>query len=218
MPRVSKKRKFKGTNRWTVQKQRDESEGHLTGESTPVEASSGSDDEVSFVGSPETSTASEKKLKTRKKSPDEAYYTAPSDAKSYRLVELSSLMKSFQELHSCKGGKLILNEDQARTYGNSSLLSIDCSKCKKKVYLQTSGNNCERWNPTSAIDVNRRMVYSAFEIGIGREAVATLCEIFNMPPPCSKNSWDKHSKVLFEAHKTTIESRLKEARQRVVDH
>ena len=126
-------------------------------------------------------------------------------------------MKTLEKFHKCKGGKITFKDDQASRDGNSSLLHIECSKCKEKVYLQTSGNNCESWTPGSSIDVNRRMVYSAFEIGVGREAIVTLCEIFNMPPPCSKNVWEKHSEALFQAHKEAINSRMEAARQRVVE-
>ena len=116
------------------------------------------------------------------------------------------------------GGKIVFQEDQAKRYGNSSLLHIECTKCKQKVYLQTSGNSSENWNASSAVDVNHRMVYSAFEIGVGREAIATLCEIFNMPPPCSKNLWTKHSEILFEAHKKAIASRMEAAKLRVEEY
>ena len=83
-------------------------------------------------------------------------------------------MRTFEQLHQCKRGKLTFIEDQARWYGNNSLLYVECSKCKKKVYLSTSGNHSERWNASHAVDVNRRMVCSACEIGVGREAIATL--------------------------------------------
>ena len=44
---------------------------------------------------------------------------------SYRLVELSSLLKAFQPLHQCEvGGELTMSEDEALMYGNSSVSAV----------------------------------------------------------------------------------------------
>ena len=84
---------------------------------------------------------------------------------SYRLVELSSLLKAFQPLHQCEvGGELTMSEDEALMYGNSSVIHIECSKCDTKLDIQTSGNSSESWTPQTAMDVNRRMVYAGSEI------------------------------------------------------
>ena len=128
-------------------------------------------------------TASERKMVTV----TPTKYHEEESSISNRLVELSSLMSTFQELHNCKRGKLVYNDEQAKRYGNSSLIHIECTKCKKKVYLQTSPNSGGQWRAKNA-DINRCMVYSACEVGVGREAMSVMCDVLNMPPPCQPSS------------------------------
>ena len=70
-------------------------------------------------------------------------------------------MQTFEELHKCRGGKLVYNDEQAKRYGNinSSLINTECTKCKKKVHLQTSANPGGNWKVQNAVDINRRMVF-----------------------------------------------------------
>ena len=126
-------------------------------------------------------------------------------------------MRTFEEFHKCKGGKIVFNEDQAKCYGNSSLIYLECTKCKKRASLQTVGTSNKQWQASNAMDVNRRIVYSACEMGVGREAIAVMCEIFNMPTPCSTPSWDKHQEALYAAHLKAVATRLEAARQEVHD-
>ena len=127
-------------------------------------------DESSFSGSElqdSVQTASERKLENATPSSSSGVpYSDYGSAISYRLVELSSLMQTFEELHRCRGGRLVYNDEQAKRYGNSSLINIECTKCKKKVHLQTSANPGGNWRAQSAVDVNRRMVFSACEMGV----------------------------------------------------
>ena len=59
------------------------------------------------------------------------------------------------------------------------------------------------------------MVYSAFEMGVGREAISVLCGILNMPPPCQPSSWNEHSQTLYQAHKEAVDKKLAKARVHV---
>lgn len=92
------------------------------------------------------------------------------------------------------------------------LIHIECTKCKKKIYLQTSANCGGKWKAKNASDINRRMVYSACEMGVGREAISVMCEILNMPPPCQLTSWNEHSQILYQAHKEAVDEKLAKAR------
>ena len=83
------------------------------------------------------------------------------------------------------GGELTIKDDVARTYGNSSVIEIECSKCDTKVELQSLGNTSGSWTAKNALHVNRRMVYAASEMGVGRESMSALCDILNMPSPCN---------------------------------
>ena len=137
-------------------------------------------------------------------------------AYSYRLIELSNLVNAFEPLHECEfGGELKVGDDEARRYGNSSVINIECSKCEVKIELQTSGNKSQVWKPQNAMDTNRRMVYSSMEMGVGREGMSVLCDVFNMPPPCHHKAWDNHVAALYEAHKQAVAEQLQKARDKV---
>ena len=217
MPKKPKKRRFHGTPVWQMKQELQEGSGESSQpvtegndpESDPGDSLSSQSEEECFK-----ETASERKLGTVKRTRTTEYYEDQSSI-SYRLVELSSLMNSFQELHNCKKGKLVFNDEQAKRYGNSSLIHIECTKCKKKVYLQTSANCGGKWKAKNASDINRRMVYSACEMGVGREAISVMCEILNMPPPCQPSSWNEHSQTLYQAHKQAVDEKLAKARMHV---
>ncbi|PFX17994.1 hypothetical protein AWC38_SpisGene17659 [Stylophora pistillata] len=58
-------------------------------------------------------------------------------------------------------------------------------------------------------DINRRVVCAAFEMGIGREGVAKLCEILNMPFSISIDTWYNHEEILHAAHNKVTKEQLK---------
>ena len=62
-------------------------------------------------------------------------------------------------------------------------------------------------------DVNRRVVYSATEIGIGREDISKLCEILNMPFSVSRDTWHSHEDALLQAHNTVVQVELEKNRR-----
>lgn len=57
-------------------------------------------------------------------------------------------------------------------------------------------------------DVNRRLVCGAFEMGVGKEGMAKLCELFNMPLNVSLSSWYDHEEVLSKAHEEVVQDQL----------
>ncbi|XP_048583267.1 uncharacterized protein LOC5520998 isoform X1 [Nematostella vectensis] len=66
-----------------------------------------------------------------------------------------------------------------------------------------------------AMDINRRLVYAAAETGIGREGMATICEILNMPQPMSSQAWKDHQNTLYSAHKKAVSEHLESSRARL---
>ncbi|CAB4012625.1 Hypothetical predicted protein [Paramuricea clavata] len=108
-----------------------------------------------------------------------------------------------------------MRDEVARTYGNSSVIEIECSKCDTNVELQTSGNTSGSWTPQGAMDINRRMVYAASEMGVGRESMSAMCDILNMPSPCNRSAWNNHVNTLYEAHKKVVAENLEKAREKV---
>jgi hypothetical protein len=63
------------------------------------------------------------------------------------------------------------------------------------------------------------MVYSGMEMGVGREAMSVMCDIFSMPPPppppCHHKAWDQHVAALYAAHKKAVVEQLQKARNKV---
>ena len=198
MPKRKKGQRFKGTHWWEKKR------------------SSGEDD------NPVASTASERKLLADDDSdseyerdlPQTCEETAPEDP-GYRLVHLSSMKQAFEKNHHCQDAQMILVEDEGKRFGQSSVFSVQCSKCKMETPLQTSKTTGSSWNPRDATDINRRVVYAASETGIGREGMATMCDILNMPQPISTKAWHDHNNALYAAHKTVIEKHLKSTRDRL---
>ena len=72
-------------------------------------------------------------------------------------------------------------------FNDEQVQSIECAKCKTKVHLQTSANQGDNWKAQNAVDINRQVVFSACEMGVGREAITVMCDILNMPVPCPTN-------------------------------
>ena len=198
MPKRKEGQRFKGTHWWEKKR------------------SSGEDD------NPVASTASERKLladddsdsENERDLPQTCEETAREDP-GYRLVHLSSLKQAFEKNHHCQDAQMILVEDEGKRFGQNSVFSIQCSKCKMEAPLQTSKTTESSWNPRDATDINRRVVYAASETGIGREGMATMCDILNMPQPISTKAWHDHNNALYAAHKTVIEKHLKSTRDRL---
>ena len=204
MPKVSKKKQFHGKNRWNTLSPISSSE--LASE--PVSSSTS----TPYGSTPVNETASIQKITSQNNDRREDF----NGEYGYRPIELSNLANAFQSLHNCEsGGELKVTDDEARRYGNSAVIIIECSKCDTKIELQTLGNKNQGWNPKSSIDINRRMVYSAMEMGVGRDGMSVMCDIFNMPPPCHPNAWKNHVTALYEAHKKAVSEQLQEARDKV---
>ena len=49
-------------------------------------------------------------------------------------------------------------------------------------------------------DINRRVVYGAFEMGVGKEGIAKLCELLDMPFSMSADTWYSHEQKLNLSH------------------
>ena len=132
MPRASKKQRFHGTPYWKIKQAQQENGSEIPASLPDQSVSSDVPDQLDSSQSDEElvkETASTRKLETCA-SPNSCSYDGNFSSVTYRLVELRSLMQAFQQLHKCKGGRLVYNDEQAKRYGNSSLLHIECTKCK----------------------------------------------------------------------------------------
>ena len=61
-------------------------------------------------------------------------------------------------------------------------------------------------------DLNRRIVFGGFEMGIGKEGIAKLCEMLNMPFSMSLSTWYDHEEVLSKAHEEVVQEQLTKTR------
>ena len=153
MPKVSKKRRFYETPFWRCKQEVQEDvveSPQPVPETNKPESDPGVSDSSQSDAECLKETASERKLGTVTPTHTEEHYEDRTSI-SYHLVELSGLMTTFQELHKCNGGKIVYNDEQAKEYGNGSLIHIQCTKCKKKVYLQTSANCDGNWKAQNAL-------------------------------------------------------------------
>lgn len=125
MPKKPKKHRFHGTLSW--QRKQELQEGASESAQPVTEGNDPESDPGDSLSSQSEEeclkeTASERKRGTVTRTRTTEYFEDQSSI-SYRLVELSSLMNSFQEPHNCKKGKLVFNDEQAKRYGNSSFNS-----------------------------------------------------------------------------------------------
>ena len=106
-------------------------------------------------------------------------------------------------------------ESESDRFGLSSSLYAACDSCGMKEFLVTGYHNATDTVPRSIQekDINRRIVYASYEMGVGKEGISKLCEILNMPFSMSKLTWYNHEDVLFESHKDVVLAMLENNRE-----
>ncbi|CAB3984028.1 Hypothetical predicted protein [Paramuricea clavata] len=114
----------------------------------------------------------------------------------YRIVYIENIRKAVEMMHKCKNGTIITCEDVSKRAGLSSSYYFECTKCRQRVDMDTS-KPVE--GKARSFDVNRRTNFAMGELGLGREALATICEILNMPPPVSDSAYEKHNRSKDDA-------------------
>ncbi len=129
----------------------------------------------------------------------------------YRIIWTDNLVQCVNKLHRCNGANLKLVEKTKQ--GLHSEMGLKCSHCGRVTAFPTSCPNEETKNPTrQGVDINRRATFAALEIGIGREALATVCEILELPTPVHSKSYQAHEESILHAQVEIVEKHLKEAR------
>lgn len=135
-------------------------------------------------------------------------------------------MKFVRGIHSrgpCASGNVKLIEKSIERFGISSSLFAKCHECGMEEFMATGEHDGDQETPRTiqGKDINRRVVCAAFEMGIGREGVAKLCEILNMPFSISIDTWYNHEEILHAAHDKVTKEQLKanaiEAKQVAID-
>ena len=67
----------------------------------------------------------------------------------------------------------------------------------------------------SCMEVNRRSVLAAREIGCGWERLSKFCSFMNMPPPVAYKSYNSHVEHIFEAARKKGRESMHRARELV---
>lgn len=130
----------------------------------------------------------------------------------YRIMDMGNLCDAMQEMHKCKGGKIAVKE--LNRSGLGSKLLFECSVCDHKVYMDTSRKTAGK---VKTFDINRRTVFAAGELGLGREGVAMLCDIINLPNPLYDTAFQKHVKGIHNSTNTVLDNELRCSAQRLRD-
>ena len=134
------------------------------------------------------------------------------EEQGYRIVYIENIRKAVESMHKCKNGKIITCEDALKRAGLSSSYHFECTTCKQRVDMDTS-KPVE--GKARSFDVNRRTNFAMGELGLGREALATICEILNMPPPVSDSAYQKHNRSVNLATRKVLDEKLNDAGHRV---
>ena len=100
-------------------------------------------------------------------------------------------------------------------YGLSSSLYAVCGNCGMKEVLATGYHNTNDTLPRSnqGKDINRRIVYASYEMGVRKEGIVKLCEVLNVPFSMSKLTWYNHEDMLFEAHQDVVLAMVEKNRE-----
>ena len=100
-------------------------------------------------------------------------------------------------------------ESTVNRMGISNSLFVKCD-CGMTEFLATGDHPSNDTTPRTiqGKDLNRRIVYGTFEMGVGKEGIAKLCEMLNMPFSISLSTWYEHEEALLKAHKEILEEQL----------
>ena len=113
-------------------------------------------------------------------------------------------------MHKCKNGTIVTCEGTSKRAGLSSSYYFECTKCRQRVDMDKPVEGKVR-----SFDINRRTNFAMGELGLGREALATICDILNMPPPVSDSAYQKHNRSVNLATRKVLEERLNDAGHQV---
>ena len=73
-------------------------------------------------------------------------------------------------------------------------------------HRETLSDNVHR--NTQGKDISRRAVFACNEVGLGREGLAAICEVLDMPSPVVTNAWAAHDNELYKQHLIAVKEKL----------
>ena len=129
----------------------------------------------------------------------------------YRFVSMNQLadLCALLRCPECSCDALTLQENHDRGKGLSSWLDIVCRVCGHIVSFTTSQQTA------SFMDVNRRSVLAAREIGCGRACLETFCCMMDIPSPVAAVSFHSHVTSVHKSVREKCSESMHKARQLV---
>ena len=91
-----------------------------------------------------------------------------------------------------------------------SSLYLCCSLCDNNHKFSTS-----RIESDKAAEVNKLATLAAVESGLGREGLADITSILNIPPPVSDSNFSNHLSKLLGVSRSVCNEQVKNAAQRL---
>jgi len=183
---IPKKRKgFKG-----VQKQAKRA-SNVTSEQNLNITFVGEDDVVSEMIPPPIVPASSRELGAcvvDASSSDESTLDDLETAQGYRLVSMESLREFVKRIHThapCASGEIDILESSVNRMGMSSSIFAKCG-CGMTEFLATGDHPSNDTTPRTiqGKDLNRRIVYGAFEMGVAKKVLPNFVKCLTCHSAC----------------------------------
>ena len=86
----------------------------------------------------------------------------------------------------------------------SSAIPVKCANSSAQG--NTLSDNVHR--NTQGKDISKRAVFACNEVGLGREGLAAICEVLDMPSPVVTNAWVAHDNELYKQHLIAVKEQL----------
>ena len=97
-------------------------------------------------------------------------------------------------------------------YAVHSMFCVIPVSCHSSLALANTMSVIKYLEPCREKDINRRSVFAANEVGLGREGIAAICEALNMPPPVAPTAWAAHEDELYKQNLVVINEELEKNR------
>jgi hypothetical protein len=117
----------------------------------------------------------------------------------YRIIDIEVLSVIFKELicPMCfNEDSLVLSDNLKDRHGLASFLVLKCSNCLFRKNFCTSKKSGKQ-----GYDVNKRVVYTMRSLGHGHAGLEKFTSLMNIPPPMTRNNYDKLAKTISKVVK-----------------
>ena len=127
------------------------------------------------------------------------------------IGELQALLSAGCVRAQCKAGGLVLQE--VARHGLGPTFQLSCDSCNFQVCHEVG----EKSKQGKFWDINRCSALASRLSGGGRESLAKMCGILNMPPPTASKNFQRYTKKLHAAAKSVAAECMKTAADELVE-